>query len=55
MADPVVDAAGCDAAAWEAAALLGDDAPPELQADATIANIASGAATRKNECFDVKS
>jgi len=41
-------------AACEAAALDGEAAPPPVQADATIANIASGAATRRNECFVVK-
>jgi hypothetical protein len=47
--------AASDAAACDAAALLGDDAPPDVQADATIASIASGVAIRRNECFVVKS
>ena len=49
--DGAVELPPVEAAGWDAGALLGDAAPPLVHAAATIATIANGAATRKNECF----
>jgi hypothetical protein len=53
---PAACEAASDAAGWEAAAVDadGDGVAPLEQAEATIATIASGAATRRNACLVVK-